>query len=124
MSSAATTSENELPKTSYASESFWLIVLVIVVGNLAGTMGAVDQLCKIPLQNILKNTLHTSREEMARFFFLAGLFFYLQPLAGILTDAFPLFGTRRRYYLLLSSVFAAGAWIALGLVPKTYASLL
>ena len=114
----------ELPKTSYASETFWLIALVIVVGNFAGTLGAADQLCKIPLQNLLKNTLHVSREETARFFFLTGLFFYIKPLAGILTDAFPLFGTRRRYYLLYSSILAAVSWLALALLPKTYLSLM
>src|SRR5579863_4678788 len=118
------TGTDELPKTHYATESIWLIALVIVVGNIAGTMGAADQLCKIPLQNLLKNVLHVSREDTARFFFLTGLFFYLKPLAGILTDAFPLFKTRRRYYLLFSSVLAAAAWVLLALVPKTYVSLL
>ena len=118
------TQPKELPKTRYATESLWLIALIIVVGNFAGTLAAPDQLCKIPFQNLLKNTLHVSREETARFFFLAGLFFYLKPLAGILTDAFPLFRTRRRYYLLLSSLFGALGWLALLLVPRTYSALL
>lgn len=110
----------ELPRTRYAAESLSLIALVIVVGNFAGTLGAADQLGKIPLQNLLANTLRAPREETARFFFLTGLFFYIKPLCGILTDAFPLFGTRRRYYLLLSSVFGAVAWLLLACVPKTY----
>jgi len=116
--------KDDLPKTSYATESFWLVALVIVVGNLAGTLGAADQLCKIPLQNILKHSLHLAREDTARFFFLSGLFFYLKPLAGILTDAFPLLGTRRRFYVLFSSVLAGVAWLALGLVHQTYSALL
>lgn len=114
----------ELPKTNYSSESIWLIALVIVVGNLAGTLGAADQLWKLRLQNLLKDVLHLTPEDSARFLFFTGLFFYLKPLAGILTDAIPLFKTRRRYYLLFSSVLAAVAWVVLGFLPRTYGSLM
>jgi len=116
--------QEDLPKTSYAAESFWLIAAVIVIGNVAGTLGAADQLCKIPLQNILKGSLHVQRHDMAQFFFVSGLFFYLKPIVGILTDAFPILGTRRRYYLLYSSALAAVAWVVLGLVKESYSSLL
>ena len=113
-----------LPRTSYDVKSFGLLALVLVVGILASTLPQPQALGKLPLQYILKTQLHAKPSQMASFLFYCGLFWYLKPLAGILTDAFPLFGTRRRYYVLFSSVLAAGAWIALGFVPHTFAWLL
>jgi MFS family permease len=65
-----------------------------------------------------------SREQMAAFFFWCALAWYLKPIAGILTDAFPLFGTRRRHYLLFSSALACASWIGMTFVPHTYGALL
>src|SRR5215469_17003412 len=48
----------------------------------------------------------------------------LKPLAGILTDAFPLFRTRRRHYLLISAALASASWIGMTTVPHTYRALL
>jgi Major Facilitator Superfamily len=68
--------------------------------------------------------VHVTREQMATFFFWCGLAWYLKPLAGILTDAFPFFGTRRRYYLLFSSVLTAVSWMGMNFLPHDYGSLL
>ena len=40
---------------------------------------------------------------------------YIKPLFGLITDAFPLFGTRRRWYMIGSALLAAGAWQLLNL---------
>jgi MFS family permease len=114
----------ELPRTSYQSHKFWLLALVLVVGIFASTLPQPQALGRIPLQNILKNKLHLKASYTASFFLYCGLFWYIKPLAGILTDAFPLLGTRRRHYLLFSSVLAAVCWIALGFVHQTFNSLL
>jgi hypothetical protein len=45
-------------------------------------------------------------------------------LAGILTDAFPLFGSRRKSYILLSACLAALSWLALIVTPHQYRNLL
>jgi len=49
---------------------------------------------------------------------------YLKPLAGILTDAFPLFRSRRKSYILIGATFAALAWFALTVTPHDYRKLL
>ena len=77
-----------------------------------------------PLKYFLKTSLGCGRNEIAAFFFFAGLFWYLKPLAGIFTDSVPLFGTRRRWYLILSAFLAAFLWITLKFVPQNYRSLL
>jgi Na+/melibiose symporter-like transporter len=61
---------------------------------------------------------------MAAFFFWCSLAWYLKPVAGILTDAFPLFRTRRRHYLLISSVLACSSWIGMTFLPHKYGALL
>lgn len=79
---------------------------------------------RLPIQFLLKTQLHSSREGMASFFALATLAWYFKPFAGILTDSVPLFGTRRRYYMLLSAIGAGALWLAVGLLPHSYFGLL
>jgi Major Facilitator Superfamily len=98
--------------------------LIIVFGIFASTMPQTTALGRLPLQFLLKNEINVTREQMAAFFFWTGLAWYLKPLAGLLTDAFPFFGTRRRHYLLFSSVLTALSWIGMNFIPRTYGSLL
>src|SRR6478752_6187716 len=98
--------------------------LVIVFGIFATTMPQSSALGRLPLQFLLKNEVGVTREQMAAFFFWAGMAWYLKPLAGILTDAFPFFGTRRRHYLLFSSVLTALAWLGMNFIPHRYGPLL
>jgi hypothetical protein len=57
---------------------------------------------------------------VAVFFFWATFAWTLKPLAGILTDAFPLFGTRRRHYMMLGAALAAVAWAMMGALADDY----
>ena len=110
--------------TPRAPDSLLVTAIIIVVGIFATTLGQPQTLGKLPLQHLLKEEVHVTKTQMASFFFLCGLAWYFKPVAGILTDAVPLFKTRRRYYVLISSVLAAISWIALGFVPHTYNALL
>ena len=119
-------STSDVPKTLYKPENFLLLALVLVVAIFAVSLPlpSVGALGQIPIQNILKNKLHLTTTQTSSFFLYSGLFWYLKPIAGILTDAFPLFGTRRRHYLLFSSALATVSWIVLGLVPPTFVSMM
>ena len=112
------------PQTKLEKLKLLSLGSIIVFGFFASTLPQPQVLGKLPLQFLLKNEVHVTREQMAEFFFWCGMAWYLKPFAGILTDAFPLFGTRRRYYLLFSSVLAALSWIGLGFLPHTYGALL
>src|ERR1700689_3590491 len=85
--------------------------IVIVVGVFATSLAQPQVLARLPLQNLLKNELHVGRAANAAFFFWAGLPWYFKPFAGILTDAFPVLGSRRRSYILVSSSLAVLAWV-------------
>jgi len=98
--------------------------LVIVAGVLATTLAQTQVLARLPLQNLLKNELHVDRTANAAFFFWAGLAWYLKPFAGVLTDALPLFGSRRKSYILISAALAALAWWALIITSHDYRNLL
>ncbi len=98
--------------------------IIIVVGILATTLAQTDVLARLPLQNLLKNELHLDRTANAAFFFWAGLAWYLKPLAGVVTDAFPLFGSRRKGYLLAGATLATLAWLAMGVTAHNYGALL
>src|SRR6201994_1696086 len=106
------------------NKAFTYAALVIVVGLFATTLAQTQVLARLPLQNLLKNELHVDRTANAAFFFWAGLAWYLKPFAGILTDAFPLFGNRRKSYILISASFAGLSWLALIATPHQYHSLL
>ena len=96
--------------------------IVIVVGVLATSLAQPQALARLPLQNLLKNDLHIGPGANAAFFFWSALPWYFKPVAGVLTDAFPLFGSRRRSYILISTVLATLAWVGLYFTPQTYDS--
>ena len=97
--------------------------VLIGAGVFATTMSQ-PAVLRLPFQNFLKADLHASRQAMATFFALSTLAWYFKPLAGIFTDSVPLFGTRRKYYLILSAVIAGALYLVVGVVPRTYISVL
>jgi hypothetical protein len=96
---------------------------LIGAGVFATTL-AQPAVIKLPLQNLLKTDLHVGPEGMAVFFAVSALAWYFKPLAGLLSDSVPLFGTRRRHYLLASAATAAVLWLLVAVVPRSYGSLL
>ena len=78
----------------------------------------------LPLKFVLKDQLHIPQDGMAMFFAMANIPIYLKPPFGILTDTIPLFGTRRRHYLLWSLLLGGVFWLLFGIVPRTFGALL
>jgi predicted MFS family arabinose efflux permease len=78
----------------------------------------------LPIRFLLKDQLNLDAEELSRFLLLAHIPIYLKPFAGFLSDAVPLFGTRRRHYAILGFLSGGALWLLLGLVPRTFTSLL
>lgn len=78
---------------------------------------------KLSIQYLLKDDLHLDATQIANFLALSAFAWYCKPLAGLLTDSFPLFGTRRKGYLILSTFATAGFWLGLAVFPHTSATL-
>lgn len=98
--------------------------ILISIGVLATTLAQTQMMGNIPIRNLLKNELHVDRTTSAAFVFWSGLAWYFKPFCGIFTDAFPVFGSRRRSYLLVSTILAVLAWLALIVTPHEYNKLL
>lgn len=96
----------------------------MIVGILGTTLAQFQVLGQIPLKNLLKNVLHQDRASTAAFFFWMTFAWYLKPFVGVISDAVPLFGTRRRSYMLIGSALAVGGFIALFFTPRRYYDLL
>ncbi len=77
-----------------------------------------------PLKFLLKGELALKSTELAAFFALANIPIYIKPLAGVLSDSVPIFGSRRRSYLILGLALCALSAFALGFSPRRYAFLL
>jgi predicted MFS family arabinose efflux permease len=90
-------------------------LLMVAVAVFATTFGQQRVMGNFPILFHLKERLHFSKEQVSEFFLWATFAWNLKPLAGVLTDAFPLQGSRRRVYLILGGLFAGAAWGALGL---------
>ena len=105
-------------KSSFANSS-----ILIAAGMFAVTMSQPMSL-KLPLRNFLKAELNVSPPAMASFYAISMLAWYFKPLAGILTDSVPLFGTRRKFYVILGAILAGALYLLVGVIPRTYLSLL
>ncbi|MGV3722485.1 MAG: MFS transporter [Actinomycetota bacterium] len=79
---------------------------------------------QLPVKLMLKNELHLSAEAVAGFLLIGHIPIYIKPFAGILSDAVPMFGTRRRSYLLMALLLSAVFYLLLGVVPRQYSWLL
>jgi MFS family permease len=96
---------------------------IISAGLFLTTLGNPVAIGLLPFRFLLKNQLHLNAAEQANFFAIATFAWYLKPLAGLLCDSFPLFGTRRRSYLILTSLMAGLTWSLFAVAPRSYAAL-
>ena len=97
---------------------------VVGWGVVVTYLGWPQLLARLPLGLSLKNDLGLPPQELAAFWAVATVPWYLKPLIGLLVDARPIAGTRRRAYLLLASLAASLGWVALAFVPRASAPLL
>lgn len=96
---------------------------IIAAGMFTATMALPDTL-DLPIKNLLRTELQLGRDQVSLFMSLAALPWYFKIFAGLLSDCFPLFGTRRRYYLIFSATLGAVFWLIAGSVPHGYWPLL
>ena len=99
-------------------------LIMVAVAVFATTFGQQRVMGNYPILFHLKDRLHFNKEQVSEFFLWATFAWSLKPLAGVLTDAFPLRGSRRRVYLILGGLFAGAAWAVLGLARDDYHAFL
>src|SRR5258707_10903708 len=97
---------------------------MVGTGAVVPTTGGPAVIGRLPFSLLLKTQLHFNAETLALFMFIATFAWNVKPIAGILSDSFPLLGTRRRHYMLFGAGLAALCWFLIGVVPKAYWPLL
>ena len=118
------TTPETLSPTAKAEKPHLTRWAVLIGAAVFATTMSQPAVLRLPFQNLLKADLHVSRQAMASFFAVSTLAWYFKPLAGIFTDSVPLFGTRRKHYLILSAIAAGALYLIVGVVPHTYTSIL
>ncbi|MBZ8178595.1 folate/biopterin family MFS transporter [Oscillatoria salina] len=88
------------------------LIAIITVYFVQGILG----LARLAISFFLKDDLALSPAEVAALSGIAALPWVTKPLLGFLSDSLPLFGYRRRPYLILSGIFGAASWLALATV--------
>jgi hypothetical protein len=93
---------------------------LISVGLFITTFGQAGVIGQLPFLFLFKNEFHFNAAQQANFFAIATFAWYLKPLAGLLCDSFPLFGTRRRGYLIAAAAVAGLTWALFAVAPRSY----
>ncbi len=109
-------------KGSLGERSLSSLAILMGLGWLGTNLGIA--IADLPMKFLLKDQLHCTAPTVSAFFAIGAFTNYIKPLAGVLVDSVPLFGTRRRAYLILSLLGSGLLWLLLGLVPRSYNILL
>jgi hypothetical protein len=117
-------SETIPPANSTGDNRLWPIATVMATGIFATTFVQTQTLGYLPMNHLFKDTLHLDSAKAATFFSLAMMPWTFKVVAGLLVDGVPLFGSRRRVYLMLSAFSALAMWLLMGISPGSYGLLL
>ena len=88
------------------------LMAILLVYFVQGILG----LSRLAVSFFLKDDLSLSPAEVAALTGIAGIPWMVKPLFGFLSDGLPIFGYRRRPYLILSGMAGSAAWVALATV--------
>jgi folate/biopterin transporter len=99
----------------FGQEPSWELFAILLVYFVQGILG----LARLAVSFFLKDELGLSPAEVAALMGIVALPWVIKPIFGFLSDSLPLFGYRRRSYLLISSILGSAAWFALGSVVHT-----
>ncbi len=91
------------------------LAAILLVYFVQGILG----LARLAVSFFLKDDLGLTPAEVAALSGIATLPWTIKPVFGLLSDGLPIFGYRRRPYLILSGILGAGAWLALATVVQT-----
>jgi predicted MFS family arabinose efflux permease len=100
------------------------LIAVVSAGIFVTGLGWPGLIGRLPFTLMFKNQLGLSADKVANFWAIGIVAYYIKPLVGLVCDAYPLGGTRRRGYLLLGAALATASWLAFLVVPRAYVPLM
>ncbi|MCA1995315.1 MAG: folate/biopterin family MFS transporter [Coleofasciculus sp. S288] len=102
-------------KVFFGNEPTTELIAILIVYFVQGILG----LARLAVSFFLKDELALSPAQVAALMGIAALPWVVKPLFGFLSDGLPLFGYRRRPYLVLSGLLGTAAWLSLSTVVDT-----
>eukprot|EP01031_Cornospumella_fuschlensis_P038089 gene38089-46282_t len=105
---------SEDPQYSYEKLAILLVYFV------QGALG----LSRLAVTFFLKDQLGLSPAESSALLGITSFPWIIKPVYGFISDTIPLFGYKRRSYLMLSGVLGCGAWLAMATLVHDSTSLL
>ncbi len=101
------------------NEPSWELLGILTVYFVQGVLG----LARLAVSFFLKDELGLGPAQMAALLGVSAFPWVIKPLFGFLSDGIPLFGYRRRSYLVLSGILGSLSWLALSsIVHSTWAA--
>lgn len=86
-----------------STPEIWAIILVYFVQGILG-------ISRLALTFYYKDTLHLGPAELSLISSISVIPWIIKPLYGFISDTFPLFGYKRRSYLILSGLLGSISW--------------
>ncbi|MGF1676728.1 MAG: folate/biopterin family MFS transporter [Rivularia sp. (in: cyanobacteria)] len=99
-------------KILFGNEPTAELFAILTVYFVQGILG----LSRLAVSFFLKDELGLSPAEVSALFGIIVLPWIIKPLFGFFSDGFPIFGYRRRPYLILSGILGAIAWVAMATI--------
>jgi len=124
MQETTTVGEIVAPKPDEASRPrLWPIATVMATGVFATTLVQTQSLAYLPLNHLLSD-MGLDSNQAASFLAWCVMPWSFKVIAGILVDGFPILGSRRRVYLIMSALTASVMWLLMGNSTAKYGPLL
>ena len=91
------------------------LLAILLVYAVQGILG----ISRLAVSFFLKDELALSPAQVAALMGIAALPWTIKPIFGLISDGLPIFGYRRRPYLILSGLVGVAAWLSLATIVHT-----
>jgi hypothetical protein len=88
------------------------LIAILTVYFVQGALG----LSRLAVSFFMKDELHLSPTDMAAIGGVTSLPWVIKPIYGFLSDGVPIFGYKRRSYLIIAGIMGCLSWLALGTI--------
>jgi folate/biopterin transporter len=102
-------------KVFFGNEPTPELIAILLIYFVQGILG----LARLAVSFFLKDELGMSPAEVSAMLGVVALPWIIKPLYGFMSDGLPIFGYRRRPYILISALLGMSAWVSLATIVHT-----
>lgn len=114
-SGASKLKESLKEKVFFGNEPTPELIAILLIYFVQGILG----LARLAVSFFLKDELGMSPAEVSAMLGVVALPWMIKPLFGFMSDGLPIFGYRRRPYIVVSGLLGTSAWVALATIVHT-----